>query len=237
MEMPTPVAIIDRLSSFAASEHLLYQWPEGNFLWLALDEIVRYRRFVEIIVSRIDDDRELLNSATEASVQGLRNYAGGPISAQQQSLDERAIEAQVPVHLDIESLYLFAKVLLDRTAISIGVFFGQAQSCSLASHDSWRKSLAKYATAKGLSLPPRLEQLVENLQRDVAFRDKQLVHRQVGATRGTSWNMENRSAQILIQPDKQSKDPVALVRAIDEYLDLVVVLFETNREGSHLRPR
>ena len=237
MTMPTPVGVIERLSSFAASEHLLYQWAGGNFLWLALDEIVRYRRFVEVIVGRIDDERELLNSATAASVEGLRNYAGGPISPQQRTLDERARDAQVPVHLDIESLYLFAKVLLDRIAISIGVFFGQAQSCSLASHDSWRKSLAKYAKAKGLSLPPRFEQLVESLQTDVEFRDKQLVHRQVGATRGTSWNMESRSAQILIQPDKQSKDPVALVRAIDEYLDLVIVLFETNREKSHLRPR
>lgn len=234
--MPTPPAV-DRLSSFAASEHLLYQWAAGNRLWLALDEIVRCRRFVEVIIGRIDDDREQLNSATAASVQGLRNYAGGPISAHQRTLDDRANDAQVPLHLDIESLYLFAKVLLDRTAMSIGVFFGQAQSCSLASHDSWRKSLAKYAKAKSLSLPPGLEQLVENIQNDVEFRDKQLVHRQVGATRGTSWNMETRSAQILIQPDTQSKDPVALVRAIDEYLELVLVLFETNRGKSHLRPR
>jgi hypothetical protein len=30
-----------------------------------------------------------------------------------------------------------------------------------------------------------------------------------GASRGTSWNMEAKSAQILIQPDKQSQDPVA----------------------------
>lgn len=237
MKMPTPVAIVDRLSSFAASEHLLYQWPEGNRLWLALDEIVRYRRFVEVIVGRIDEDRELLNVATAASVQGLRNYAGGPISEQQRTLDERAKDAEVPLHLDIESLYLFAKVLLDRTAVSIGVFFGQAQGCSLASHDSWRKSLAKYANAKSLSLSLGFEQLVESLQTDVEFRDKQLVHRLVGATRGTSWNMETRSAQILIQPDKQSKDPLALVRAIDEYLDLVLVLFETNRGKSHLRPR
>jgi hypothetical protein len=235
--MPTPVTVIDRLSSFAASEHLIYQWVDGNRLWLALDEIVRYRRFVELIVGRIDDDRELLNSATSTSVQGLRNHAGGPISAQQRTLDERANDAQVPLHLEIESLYLFGKVLLDRTAIAIGVFFGQAQSCSLASHDSWRKSLAKYAKAKSLSLPPGFDQLVESLQRDVEFRDKQLVHRRVGATRGTSWNMETGSAQILIQPDKQSKDPVALVRVIDQYLDLVLVLFVTNRGKTHLRPR
>jgi hypothetical protein len=37
--------------------------------------------------------------------------------------------------------------------------------------------------------------------------------------------------------DKQSRDPRALVQALDEFLDLVVFLIENNREKSHLRPR
>lgn len=49
--------------------------------------------------------------------------------------------------------------------------------------------------------------------------------------------MQTKSGQILIQPDKQSKDPVDMVRAIDEYLDLVLVLFEANRGESHVQPR
>ena len=77
----------------------------------------------------------------------------------------------------------------------------------------------------------------KSLQDDIDFRDKQVVHRGSGAHRGSSWNMLTPTAQILILPDKQSRDPGTIVKVVDDYIELVVSLFETNRANAHLRPR
>lgn len=224
------------LTQFAEAEHLRFTWPDGNRLWLALAEAIRYRAFVTLIVDRIQQDRVQLDRGMKASVSNLRNYAGGPITSAQRELDTRAQSAITPLHLDIESLYLFAKVLLDRLANAIGVYFGEAQGCSLASHDSFRKSLVAYVAAKGLKLPEGFAKAVSEFQIDIDFRDKQIVHRGGrGAVRGTSWNMDTEGAQMLIHPDKQSKDAGELLASVDAYIKLVVLLLQSNYELSCLR--
>lgn len=87
--------------------------------------------------------------------------------------------ARRTVELDIESFYVFAKILLDRWAVFVARYFGSELGFKPRVH-GWlvEGRLAQYATAKGLTpLPQRLEQLVESLQRRViGYRNEGIVH-------------------------------------------------------------
>jgi len=71
---------------------------------------------------------------------------------EQNELSKRLIELNLKIHLEIETFYSNAKILLDHIAHAIYAHFGQAQHCSLESHDRFLKDFDKYVSQKGLSV-------------------------------------------------------------------------------------
>jgi hypothetical protein len=105
----------------------------------------RYARFVDQIVARY------LSALTELEVaQARRNMDSNPSMI---TPSERALfRSQEVIQLEIESFYLFAKILLDRWSGLAEAHFGPARRLSLHSHDQLTRQFEKYAEAKGLSV-------------------------------------------------------------------------------------
>lgn len=101
-----------------------------------------------------------------------------PVTPEQERLHEEGWKLGVAVELEIDSFYIFAKVLLDRVGHGLEFYFGQAKGCSLESHNEMMKCFAKYVKAKNLTPPPkRLVELLKTLKTEIRdYRDKEIVH-------------------------------------------------------------
>jgi hypothetical protein len=149
------------------------------------------------------------------------------------------------VHLEIESYYLFAKIVLDDVARAIEYYFGSAPRCALDSHDDLSKRLAAYAAKKGLIVSNELIAMVADLKRRISdVRDYQISHEKSPRTsRATSWDERGGIHMILgrlypknSDPEQSQTENLATLRtAIDEYLDAIVEFILTNEERTILR--
>jgi hypothetical protein len=160
-----------------------------------IGELYRYAEFVDETIRRtVDGGRraqladEALRVAsekypgktfrTETGADGITRSSGSVAPETLPFWDELHI-ARRAVELDIESFHVFAKILLDRWAVFVARYFGAQPGFKHGAH-GWLTAgrLAQYAAAKGLTpVPPRLEQLVESLQRRViGYRNDGIVH-------------------------------------------------------------
>jgi len=161
------------------------------------------------------------------------------MTADQHALFLRSGKLQELVQLEIESFYLFAKIMLDKVAQFIGQYFGQAEGCSLASHDRFLKSIIQYQKIKGLVLDERVILIAKNLKKQIAdYRDKQISHQQNPRTIvGTAWSATADVRIFTTQLYPKSTDPgqiesaplADLGKEIDEYLLCVFSLISNNR--------
>src|SRR5205823_3758369 len=114
--------------------------------------------------------------AMEANFEPAKRGTGG-IDASQYAAERQLATV---LHLRIETFYLYAKVLADRLAKAVELFFGQARGISLTKHSRIRTKLAQFAEAHGLDPPPTylLEKADEVTKQIADFRDRHIVHEQ-----------------------------------------------------------
>jgi hypothetical protein len=109
---------------------------------------------------------------TQTGVDGITHSSGAVHPRTIPFWDELHV-AHRTVELDIESFYVFAKILLDRWAVFVARYFGPEPGFKPRAH-GWLSEgrLAGYATAKGLTpLPQRLEGQLDG----ELFRARRLV--------------------------------------------------------------
>jgi hypothetical protein len=160
-----------------------------------IGELYRYAEFVDETLRRLVDGGRRAHEADEALRAAREKYPGrvfrtetgaDGITRSSGAEDPRTLPfwdelhvARRTVELDIETFYVFAKVLLDRWAVFVAKYFGPEPRFKARAH-GWLTEchLAQYAAAKGLTpIPQRLEQLVESLQcRVIGYRNDGIVH-------------------------------------------------------------
>ena len=229
------------LSEFILAERELYLDNDNNLFAFSLSQALRYYEFIMIISSRhkevslkmATNSRKLMESISPAqgtwtmTDEQIRLYEEGPHLATQ-------------VHLEIESFYLFAKTFLDKVALFLQNYFGQARGVSLVSHDKLTKSHEQYRISKGLIYPDGFSESLQFLKEHVCdYRDKQISHLQnprtvkatifsvSGQTRIVATPFFPNESQIGIQIE--SKELPELLFAIDKYLQLVITVIKSNR--------
>ena len=148
------------------------------------------------------------------------------------------------LHLEIESFYLFAKILLDKIAHAIEFYFGQVRRKPLDSHDDLVKNMEDYAESKKLELFPKLMKLSEQLKQDVSdFRDYQIAHEKSPRTlRGTQYDAEGKTKMFLTRftpkaselKQVETKIPDELLTSLYQYLDLIMQFMEANADKTNL---
>jgi hypothetical protein len=91
----------------------------------------------------VEASRQLF--ANSKALQASISPGTHPFSQEQAMLYEEDAQLAVLVHLEIESSYLFAKILLDKIAHAFEFYFGPSCKKSLDSHDSLVKNFTAYA--------------------------------------------------------------------------------------------
>src|SRR2546430_13789509 len=178
-----------KLSEFIALERYRFEGKHNNMFAFSFHEVERYYDFLEIIyVRHASAVREYL-MAFNAFQQTIDKSSGShPMTDEQMVLLEKNSRLGNIVQLEIESYYLFAKMLLDKIARALEFYFGKGNKFSLDSHDDLVKCIEEYSTAKDLVLDGNLFTLAKKLKNDISdFRDYQIAHLKSPRTvRGTT---------------------------------------------------
>ena len=148
----------------------------NNMFAFALGAINRYYFFLRTTYER---HRTASNAYVDNTTAFRATVLPGvhQLDAEQLRLSEEARILSLTVQMELETFYIFPKVLLDKLAQAIGFYFGPARGCLTSSPDDLSKSIRTYAALKGLVLPESLVEEMEHLRTDVAdFRDKQISH-------------------------------------------------------------
>jgi hypothetical protein len=170
----------DRLHSFIVSQRNQLPADESNYFGLVFGDILKYHRYVLLIVERYRREGGVFFNRTKARFEQMRQ--AGPsvhrLTPEEEQEHEEGVLQTTQLHLEIESFFIFTSILLDRITGATQYYFG-ASSGQWKSLEAMKDHLAGYAKNKGLSVPPsELVGLTHWLHRNVSlFRHELLVHK------------------------------------------------------------
>lgn len=228
------------LSKFIDNERNCFETRHDNMFSFTFSEILTYHNYLEIILDRYKSISKDFVVNTKEFHESIKQKSGTMNEQQIELMREWQLITK-HLHLEIESFYLFAKILLDKISLAIQFYFGSARALSLASHDNLRRHIENYAELKGLSINSELLEIINKLKEDISdFRDYQIQHirdyRQGRIARGTIFDGEGNTKLSLIsvyptEKDKQydSRSLSELFEEINTYIDKVIQFIESNR--------
>lgn len=232
---------------FIVSERDSYEADDNNKVAFSLMQISRYLRFVDIIYNRHAQANESCVAATRRRMEEAKQQSGTRTLTSEE-LDQFHQEAEMIelLHLEIESIFIFVKIALDKIAHFVGDYFGAARGVSQRSHDKWCKSASNFAREKDIQLPSQLLSSMEWLQRNVAdHRDKQITHQENPRTLFATSFGGYEGAQIVTlylyprDSDAQTESPRVndVVAHLDAYINQLMDLIASNRAKSRYKLR
>ncbi len=233
------------LLEFINKERQKFSTKHNEMVAFSFSQILNYYDFLKIIQARyqkvaaefiknLEDRQVAFKSGTDS------------MTKEQMRLLDKGRKITTVLHLEIESHYLFAKILLDKIARSIEFYFGSSRGLPLDSHDDLTKNFEKYITTKKLTNPPvELMELIQSLKRDVAdYRDKEIAHekspRTIKATMfsygaiSTVWVASTRIYPTEKDKQTESKEINEVMNLIDKYIGGIVEYIRKNEEKTNL---
>ena len=234
---------IETINRFVESERKKFKTPYGDWFSASFGKFIRNYQFLIIIAKRHKDE----SSEYVQVGQPFMSPAGKPgvhrFTDEEQSRWAEWMSLHYFVHLEIESFYLFAKILLDQVAHALEFYFGQVRNTSLDSHDQLVKHLENFSKGNKLDLPSELMALAGDLKETISdHRDYEIAHEkspktvhgtaiygnQIGITSFRVYPQSERDQTV------QTKPPEELLNKIDQYLNLVMEFFKNNSDRSQL---
>ena len=220
--MTSDATALELLRSFIAGERDRFVTRDNNLFNTAFSDLVRYRLFL----ARIEERHGGISSEYVANVNAMwaRLRAASGQHHQMTPQDMADLEAreqlQLGLHLEIESFYLFAKILLDEAARAIEFYFGTAPKLALDSHDDLTKRIDRYAIHHRLELPTGFTERASHLKSEVSdYRDQQIAHHKNPRTiRGIGFNQEGATRMVSSALYPKDSDKQAETRALHELL-------------------
>jgi hypothetical protein len=232
------------LSEFVSAERSQYHGEDNNLFAFAAGQALRYYDFLSIVMGRYEAASEEFVMKHESFISSLSGTTG-TMSGEQTALLDEIRHLTTEIHLEIESFYIFAKILLDKVAQFVEIYFGQAHKSSLASHDKLTKNWERFRSAKGLDCPSGFsESLVFLKERIADYRDKQVEHlRNPRALKSTSYHRDTGQTKLITihlyptERDQQveSQELPELMNAIDSYMRQIIELITLNREKTRFK--
>src|SRR4030095_8890693 len=122
--------MITQLTEFIRTERERLALEDNNRFGTAFYPLTRYYEFLLIIVERYHTASEVFMKNSRA-LQSLTKPSTHPTTSELLRLHEEGYALTSRLHLEIESFYLFAKILLDKVAHALEFYFGPARDCSL----------------------------------------------------------------------------------------------------------
>lgn len=234
--------IFKTVSDFIESERNRFSNKHNNMFAISLSQPMRYRNFLRILIEQHERTSETYARYNKSHWDSLLP-GSHPLTNEQLSILEKVNETGLVLQLEIESFYLFAKILLDRVAHFLEFYFGAARKISFDSHDQLTKNIVDYSALKNISLPSDLLDMLKMLKRDISdHRDYEIAHeKSPRTTRCTFLTLDGKASIISSQfyptePFKQSqtKPLKELIGEIDLYLEMVITLIRNNTNKTNL---
>jgi len=227
------------LSDFTWKERFYYADVNA---FLHLSPALRYYDFLLIILDRYTKVNQKVIALHGEEMKLTRSQPGiRRVTPEQARRMDKSSRLTTRLHLEIESFYLFAKILLDNIARFIYVYFGEERGIGLESHHALAKHHKKYFEAKGLVVPDGLSESLALLEKEICdYRDKEISHElSLRRIRGTAWGGSGaaRIAAGVIYPHKGDKMATSaelpqLMSGINNYIRQVITLIGSNRNKS-----
>jgi hypothetical protein len=204
-----------------------------------------YYDFLSIILERYNDENSLYLAFLGNR---LAQKQSGPLTAEQLEGLVKGGQLGKRVHLEIESFYVFAKILMDQLALFQQDLFGLGDGCSLASHGKLTKNFEEYCQQKNLQYTDELVHSQQQLETRIGdYRDDRIEHQkpsgylkatvfrlptddEPGATRisHTRLGTIGEHVGMTSDPNIESGDIVELATAIDHYIGQVIAFITLN---------
>lgn len=186
---------------------------DNNRFSVSFSELIRYLDFLNIILNRYKD-------ASEVLARHLKSYKEPSVGFCEFTTDmddwnKNCRTLQNNTALEIESYYLFSKILLDKVAHSIELYFSPARGESLNSHDLMCKNIVSYVKSKGLTFPENIldeAKILKNLISDT--RDYKFEHLKYPRINRYVQINENGSA-VLVFNNLYPKDTDKITKTVD----------------------
>lgn len=236
---------METLLKFINSERMKYSTRHNNLFSFSFSQISRYYEFLEIIQARY---RKAASEFIENSKAQQATFQSGThfVTEEQMQLLNKGQEITTVLHLEIEAYYLFAKILLDKVAMAIEFYFGQARGLPLDSHDDLAKNFEKYIAAKKLTtLPDDIRKLIQTLKEHISdYRDKEIAHEKSPRTMKATMFSHGANSTVWVASTKiyptardkqvESKEIDGVMNLIDEYISGIVKYVQENEERTNL---
>lgn len=225
--------MLDRWRDFIDTERWRFDGRDNNLYHVAFREVTVYRAFLGLIQDRYRAAAYEYMARSEAFRLRIETAAATGTAIGPDTMLE---QLQLVVRMEIESFYLFARILLDKIALAVHFYFGLHQS----GHSLLIRQLAK----AGVLPSERLQTLAKDLGKKIGgFRSEQITHqRELRAIRATGYRTGEGPRMILsnLYPtvgDQQfeSRPLEELILAIDDYLSEVIEFLVENRESTALQ--
>lgn len=231
-----------QVHAFVESERNRFSERDNNIFGMSVFQVMRYHQFLSILLERHRQTSEKFSRVQKAFAKD--SYPNGPLNDEQMATVKELNEDMTLLQLEVESFYLFAKILLDKVAHFVEFYFGKGRKLSLDSHDRLTKNLDAFSAIKRLDLPSDLPEIIDRLKTDISdHRDYEIAHEKSPRTiRCTSLTPEGKVSLIHSQvyptyPLKQTETrPLdELFEDIEKYLEAIVTFARMNREKTALR--
>jgi len=237
--------MLQKLSSFSSSERSRFDTRHNNIFAFVFSQVERRYKSLLLIAERYRQSSKLFID-NHKKLQALLDKSSGShlMTKRQMQILKKGGEITIKLHLEIESFYLFSKIMLDEIARALEFYFGQERSLSLDSHHLLCKNLAKFSANKGLLLNKNMVRLAKKLKKDISdFRDYQIAHHKCPRTmRGTIFGSTGEARislnRIYPRPDDiqvETKTIKELEDFLSAYVNEVIDFFKKNKDKTNLQ--
>lgn len=227
------------LDDFISKQRIRFDTKDNNLFATSWGKVSRRLEFLKIIMYRYTKlSIECVQSHEE--LRAALSGKSGTYTQLQQKLynDTRSIGAQV--HLQIESAYLFAKIILDDIARAIEYYFGTVAGCSLDSHNDWEKGIDKYIGIKKHIMDPELRAKISELKKKISdYRDYQIAHEKsprtvFGTTLDKVGGIKIVTSRIYPKESEyageESVTPNEIFESVESYVEMIVSFIVANQD-------
>jgi hypothetical protein len=179
----------DLFDRFVDSERSRFETADNNKFALACSNVLRYCDFLSLISRQ----HKVTASEFARNHERLMSLASDSQPQEGHNLFQVHRDLEKQLELEIESFYIFAKMMLDMAAKLIEFYFGDHNGPSLRSHSKLVKNLKEYCQKqyRDLPVPETLLSSARRLQTDISdFRDKQFTHPERERARRGAWSIQ-----------------------------------------------
>jgi hypothetical protein len=230
-------------------ETVLQRNQTSNILRSSMSVWYRYYDFLRIILVRYEEANTAYMTATEQHRKIFESSGSRLLTPEDEEWYQRGVELQSKLHLEIESFYIFARILLDRIADTFAFYFSHPWEKAGSTHSkltSWFRKICRETSLAGA--PDELHTLMGDLNKRIGnYRNNFIEHlSEPRLMHATTWGADKKT-QVgfgIMYPSDQERDSALintktgdiseLLGAIDQYIAAMIRFFEANSEKSVL---